>query len=93
VVGREAEEVESMADAGYRWMMTPPKVPMIRAPFDPAPRAGEAVVKIYPAALDLVLDSKVNVNSFVEPHPLADINQVFEAVHHRQIKRRAVLIP
>jgi len=49
--------------------------------------------ELYPAALDLVLDGKVNVKSFVEPHPLADINHVFEAVHHREIKRRAVLIP
>jgi 6-hydroxycyclohex-1-ene-1-carbonyl-CoA dehydrogenase len=49
--------------------------------------------ELYPAALDLVLDGKVNVKSFVEPHPLAAINEVFEAVHHRQIKRRAVLVP
>lgn len=49
--------------------------------------------ELYPAALDLVLDGKVNVKSFVETHPLADINQVFEAVHHRKIKRRAVLVP
>jgi D-arabinose 1-dehydrogenase-like Zn-dependent alcohol dehydrogenase len=48
---------------------------------------------LYPAALDLVLDGKVNVKSFVEQHPLADINRVFEAVHHRDIKRRAILIP
>ena len=40
-----------------------------------------------------MLDGKVNVKSFVETHPLAEINQVFEAVHHREIKRRAVLIP
>jgi 6-hydroxycyclohex-1-ene-1-carbonyl-CoA dehydrogenase len=49
--------------------------------------------ELYPAALDLVLDGKVNVKSFVETHPLADINEVFEAVHHREIKRRAVLVP
>jgi 6-hydroxycyclohex-1-ene-1-carbonyl-CoA dehydrogenase len=49
--------------------------------------------ELYPAALDLVLDGKVNVKSFVETHPLADINEVFEAVHHRKIKRRAVLVP
>ncbi len=51
------------------------------------------MVKVYPAALDLVLDSKVNVKPFVKPHLLADINQVFEAVRHRETKRRAVLIP
>jgi 6-hydroxycyclohex-1-ene-1-carbonyl-CoA dehydrogenase len=49
--------------------------------------------ELYPAALELVLDGRVNVKSFVETHPLAEINQVFEAVHHRKIKRRAVLIP
>jgi 6-hydroxycyclohex-1-ene-1-carbonyl-CoA dehydrogenase len=49
--------------------------------------------ELYPAALDLVLDGKVNVKSFVEKHPLDDINRVFEAVHHREIKRRAVLVP
>jgi 6-hydroxycyclohex-1-ene-1-carbonyl-CoA dehydrogenase len=49
--------------------------------------------ELYQAALDLVLDGKVNVKSFVETHPLADINRVFEAVHDRKIKRRAVLVP
>jgi 6-hydroxycyclohex-1-ene-1-carbonyl-CoA dehydrogenase len=47
----------------------------------------------YPAALDLVLDGKVALKPFVEPHPLADINRVFAAVHHRDIKKRAVLTP
>ncbi len=47
----------------------------------------------YPAALGLVLDGKVKVKPFVETFPLSDINRVFEAVHHREIKRRAVLVP
>jgi len=47
----------------------------------------------YPAALDLVLDGKVAVGPFVEEHPLADINRVFAAVHRREIKKRAVLVP
>ncbi|HET9822329.1 MAG TPA: 6-hydroxycyclohex-1-ene-1-carbonyl-CoA dehydrogenase [Burkholderiaceae bacterium] len=47
----------------------------------------------YPAALDLVLDGKVRLAPFVEMHPLADINDVFHAVHAREITRRAVLIP
>jgi 6-hydroxycyclohex-1-ene-1-carbonyl-CoA dehydrogenase len=47
----------------------------------------------YPAALSLVLDGKVAIGPFVEQHPLADINRVFEAVHHREIKRRVVLVP
>jgi 6-hydroxycyclohex-1-ene-1-carbonyl-CoA dehydrogenase len=47
----------------------------------------------YPAALDLVLDGKVEIKPFVEAHPLDDINRVFAAVHHREIKKRAVLVP
>jgi 6-hydroxycyclohex-1-ene-1-carbonyl-CoA dehydrogenase len=47
----------------------------------------------YPAALDLVLDGKVALKPFVEPHPLDDINRVFAAVHQRDIKKRAVLVP
>jgi 6-hydroxycyclohex-1-ene-1-carbonyl-CoA dehydrogenase len=49
--------------------------------------------ELYPAALDLVLAGRVQLKPFVETHPLADINRVFEAVHHRDIKRRAVLVP
>ncbi len=47
----------------------------------------------YPAALDLVLDGKVQIKPFVEMHPLADINSVFDAVQHHRIKKRAVLAP
>ena len=47
----------------------------------------------YPAALALVLDGKVAIKPFVEAHPLDDINRIFAAVHHREIKRRAVLVP
>ena len=46
----------------------------------------------YPAALALVLDGKVQIKPFVETHPLDDINRVFAAVHHRDIKKRAVLV-
>ena len=47
----------------------------------------------YPAVLDLVLDGRVQIRPFVETHPLADINRVFDAVHRREIKKRAVLVP
>jgi len=47
----------------------------------------------YPAALELVLAGKVKVKPFVEIHPLADINRVFEATHQHQIKRRSILVP
>jgi 6-hydroxycyclohex-1-ene-1-carbonyl-CoA dehydrogenase len=49
--------------------------------------------ELYPKALDLVLDGKVKVGPYVEKHPLNEINKVFEAVHHGEIKRRAVLVP
>jgi 6-hydroxycyclohex-1-ene-1-carbonyl-CoA dehydrogenase len=49
--------------------------------------------ELYPAALDLVLSGRVKVAPFVERHPLDEINQVFEAVHHGELKRRAVLVP
>ncbi len=47
----------------------------------------------YPAALDLVLDGKVAIKPFVEAHSLDDINRIFAAVHHREIKKRVVLTP
>ena len=47
----------------------------------------------YPGALDLVLDGKVALAPFVETHPLSDINRVFDAVHHRAIRKRAVMVP
>ena len=47
----------------------------------------------YAAALDLVLEGKVKIKPFIEPLPLKDINRVFEAVHQREISKRAVLVP
>ena len=47
----------------------------------------------YAEALDLVLDGKVQIKPFVEPHRLDDINEVFAAVHRHEIKKRAVLVP
>ena len=49
--------------------------------------------ELYPAALDLVLDGKVQLKPFVEPHPLDDINAVFAAAHAHTLKRRAILVP
>jgi 6-hydroxycyclohex-1-ene-1-carbonyl-CoA dehydrogenase len=48
---------------------------------------------LYPAALDLVLSGRIKVAPFVERHPLEEINRIFEAVHHGELKRRAVLVP
>jgi 6-hydroxycyclohex-1-ene-1-carbonyl-CoA dehydrogenase len=47
----------------------------------------------YPDALALVLEGRVQIRPFVESHPLDDINRVLEAVHRREIKKRAVLVP
>ncbi len=49
--------------------------------------------ELYPAALELVLSGRVKVASFVEKHPLSEINRVFAAVHAGALKRRAVLVP
>lgn len=49
--------------------------------------------ELYPAALDLVLSGRIKVAPFVERHPLEEINRIFEAVHHGELKRRAVLVP
>ncbi len=49
--------------------------------------------ELYPGALDLVLDGKVQLKPFVERHPLADINAVFAAAHRHELARRAVLVP
>jgi len=49
--------------------------------------------EFYPAALDLVLDGRVRLAPFVETHPLDRINEVFHAVHAREITRRAVMVP
>ena len=40
-----------------------------------------------------MLNGRVKVKPFVEKRPLAEINQVFEAVHSGAFKRRAVLVP
>ncbi len=47
----------------------------------------------YPAALELVLDGKVEIKPFIEAHPLDDINRIVAAVHRHEIKKRAVLVP
>ncbi len=47
----------------------------------------------YPAALDLVLNGKVQIAPFVEKRALADINEIFAAVHRHEIRKRVVLVP
>ena len=48
---------------------------------------------LYPEALELVLNGRVKVTTFIEKHPLSEINHVFEVAHAGALKRRAVLIP
>jgi len=47
----------------------------------------------YPAALNLVLDNRIQLLPFVEQRPLHEINEIFAAVHHGAIKRRVILVP
>lgn len=48
---------------------------------------------LYPAALDLVLDKRIQLLPFVERKPLGEINEIFEAVHSGGMSRRAILVP
>ena len=49
--------------------------------------------EMYPGALELVLDRKIQLLPFVERRPLDDINQVFDDVHAHRMTRRAILVP
>jgi 6-hydroxycyclohex-1-ene-1-carbonyl-CoA dehydrogenase len=49
--------------------------------------------ELYPGALDLVLDRRIQLAPFVEHFPLDSINQVFEDVHAHRLSRRAILVP
>ncbi len=49
--------------------------------------------ELYGGALELVYDGRVKVGPFVEQRPLAEINQVFEAVHAHKMAKRAILVP
>ncbi len=47
----------------------------------------------YGAALDLVLDGKIEIAPFVERRPLDSINEAFAAAHAHEVERRIVLVP
>jgi len=51
------------------------------------------LTELYPAALDLVLDKKIELAPFIERHPLSEINTVFEAAHAHKLTRRAIMVP
>jgi 6-hydroxycyclohex-1-ene-1-carbonyl-CoA dehydrogenase len=47
----------------------------------------------YPVALEMILAGKVNLESYVEFHPLDEAPSVLEAVAEHRIRRRAILVP
>lgn len=49
--------------------------------------------ELYPEVLQWVGDGRIQLAPFVELFPLSEINSVFEKSHHRQIKKRPILIP
>lgn len=51
------------------------------------------LTELYPAALDLVLDKKIELAPFIERHPLSTINEVFAAAHAHKLTRRAIMVP
>jgi 6-hydroxycyclohex-1-ene-1-carbonyl-CoA dehydrogenase len=48
---------------------------------------------LYPPALEMVLEGKINLANFVERHPLERINEVFADAHAHKLTRRAILTP
>ena len=47
---------------------------------------------LYPEALAMAAEGKIDLAGALQPFPLADAPSVLEAVHHRQLARRAVLV-
>lgn len=48
---------------------------------------------LYPAALDLVLDRRIELAPCVEQHPLAEIERVIADARAHRLSRRAILVP
>jgi 6-hydroxycyclohex-1-ene-1-carbonyl-CoA dehydrogenase len=48
---------------------------------------------LYPAALDLALDGRIELAAFVERHPLADIERVIADARAHRFARRPILVP
>jgi 6-hydroxycyclohex-1-ene-1-carbonyl-CoA dehydrogenase len=48
---------------------------------------------LYPEVLSWLAAGRIRVRPYVERHPLAEINAVFDAAHHGRLHKRAVLVP
>jgi 6-hydroxycyclohex-1-ene-1-carbonyl-CoA dehydrogenase len=49
--------------------------------------------KHYPAALQMVLDGRVQIEPFVETRPMSTIRETFEEAHAGKLTKRVVLLP
>ncbi len=49
--------------------------------------------KHYPAALQMVLDGRVQIEPFVETRPMSTIRETFEEAHAGRLEKRVVLTP
>jgi 6-hydroxycyclohex-1-ene-1-carbonyl-CoA dehydrogenase len=47
----------------------------------------------YPAALQMVLDGRIQVEPFVETRPMSTIEETFEEAHAGKLAKRVVLVP
>ncbi len=48
---------------------------------------------LYPEVLDWIASGRIAVKPFIEQHPLAEINDVFDMAHAGKLAKRAILIP
>ncbi len=49
--------------------------------------------KHYPAALQMVLDGRIQIEPFVETRPMSTIRETFEEAHAGRLEKRVVLTP
>jgi 6-hydroxycyclohex-1-ene-1-carbonyl-CoA dehydrogenase len=49
--------------------------------------------KYYPAALQMVLDGRIQIEPFVETRPMSTIRETFEEAHAGKLTKRVVLTP
>jgi 6-hydroxycyclohex-1-ene-1-carbonyl-CoA dehydrogenase len=47
----------------------------------------------YPAVVEQILDGHIHLDSFIEQRPMEQINEIFEALHRHELKRRPILLP